>query len=331
MTKEEILACKLPGDLFSGPEKMQDEYMELAKTWHPDKSEGDGDVMSAINALHETGKIMKGIGEWDTTGKRYVELANGKQMKISYLQENDFLLGKEYICASACVYVLNHWGTSKIPGLPAFEFPSGRQEEFERYLPNIMASHRSKGGSTILAFGRRSHMFRLRDVLKYYDGVIPPKHVAWIISSLYNLCCFFKYNGIVHNSINIDTYFVSPSKHIGTLIGGWWYHGKEGGPMSRVPALTHMVMKSTVKSKKENSYSTDLECVKLIGRELLGSSLIRGLDKDVPWQMINFVRTSAGDDPIAEYGLWMKMLEGCYGKRKFIDMDVKPEKIYPST
>lgn len=333
MNKEQILACKMPGDLFSAPDKVEEEYVVLAKQWHPDKG-GSNEVMSAINAMHESAKIMIKLGRWDVSNKRFIELSDGKSLKINFLKENDFQIGMEYICASACVYVLNKDESATIPGFPTFEYPAGREEEFERYIPKLVASHRSKNNEVILAVYKRPHMFCLSDVLEYHGGKIPPKHVAWILSSLYNLCCFFKYNGIVHNGISLDTYFVSPSKHIGALLGGWWFHGKEGESMVRVPMPTHMVMKSSVKVRKKNDYSTDLECVKLIGRQLLGdaggSALIRGLDKSTPWQMINFVRTPSSDDPMIDYGLWSKVLRDCFGERKFIEMDVKSEEIYPS-
>ena len=328
MTKDNILCCKLPGDMFSSPSEMDKEYIELAKKWHPDKPGGSIEVMTAINALRETGLIMIKLGQWDAHHSRHIELIDGKEMKINFLKENDFLLGKEYICASACVYVFD----SFVPKIPSFLFPSKtREEELLRYIPKVLASYTSKAGSHVLAIDKRPHMFCLRDVMKFY-GTVPPRHVAWIISSLYNLCCFLKYNKMVHNAINLDTYFISPSKHIGNLTGGWWYHTYEGDVMERVPADTYSVMSSSTKESKRSSYGTDLECVKLIGRSLLGSpggsELYR--NEDVPKKMIQFLRTVSSDNAVEEYKLWGDMLRECYGARKFIDMEIDLKKIYPS-
>lgn len=56
MTAESILKSKLPGDLFSSPDALEDEFRALAKRWHPDKPGGNQAVMDHIMGLREEGK-----------------------------------------------------------------------------------------------------------------------------------------------------------------------------------------------------------------------------------------------------------------------------------
>lgn len=101
--------------------------------------------------------------------------------------------------------------------------------------------------------------------------------------------------------------------------------------MRAAPYGVYSVMPSDVKKSRHGSYRTDLECIKLIGRTLLGnpsgSSLY--LDKDVPKPMINFLRSITSGMAVDDYKSWTDTLEECFGPKKFIEMNIVKSDIYP--
>lgn len=333
LTGAEIIACKEPGDLFSSPEKMEGEYDRLAKRWHPDKPDGSHDTMAKINELYQEGKNQIKAGLWKSSTQRLFTLKNDSMLRVNFLKEIVFEIGTMYICESACVFVIEK-EYNKYISFPKFKYPSQkREEEFYRYLPKVLSTYDIIGGRKIIAIDKPADVFSLRDIHYYYGGTVPSRHVAWILSSLYNLASFFRYNRIVHNGINIDSYFICPEMHSGILIGGWWYHTYFGKPMKAVPATTYSVMTLWAKKNKKSDFLTDLECIKLIGRTLLGSPSGSKLysNTDAPGPMVNFLRTLSSDDAVNEYKAWGEVLEECFGPRKFVEMNIDRKIIYPAS
>lgn len=330
MNEKEILRCKLPGDLFTSGEKMEEEFNELALQWHPDKPGGSGDVMAHINIMHEAGKNLIAKGEWLASNRRIISLANKKLMSINFLKEKPFELGMQYICEAAALFVVKKEFINFLR-FPKFKYAHKRmQEEFERYVPKIIATYDSSDGSKIVAIDKPDDVFSLSDILSYYKGKVPPRHVAWILSSMYNLCCFLKYNRITHNGMTIDSYYICPKLHSGILIGGWWYYTAHRERMSATPPEVYSVMPSDVKKSGHGSYRTDLECIKLIGRTLLGNSSGSSLylDKDIPKPMINFLRSITSGHAVEDYKVWTDILQECFGPKKFIEMLIDKNDIY---
>ncbi len=331
--ESEIIACKHPGDLFSSPEKMEGEYDKLAKTWHPDKPGGSHDAMAKINELYQEGKDLIRGGVWKSSIQRLFTLKDGPSLRVNFLKEVAFEIGTMYICDAACIFVIEK-EYNKYISFPKFKFPSQkREEEFSRYLPRVLSTYDLIDGRRIVAIDKPQDVYSLRGIHYYYGGTVPSRHVAWILSSLYNLCCFLRYNRLVHNGINIDSYFICPEMHSGMLIGGWWYHTAFGKRMKAVPSTTYSVMTSRTKSNKKSDFITDLECVKLVGRTLLGSPSGSKLysNTDIPGPMLNFLRTISSDDAVKEYKEWGSVLTESFGPRRFVEMNIDRGVIYPQS
>jgi hypothetical protein len=330
MKKEEILKCKLPGDLFTSADKMDSEFSELAIQWHPDKPGGSTEVMAHINYLRSNGKLLIASGEWLASNNRVISLVNNKSVSINFIKECEFELGHQYICESTVLFVLKNEFVN-MTNFPTFKYINKRmQDEFDRYIPKVVASYKAKNGSAVVAIHKPDCTYPLNSIIKYYNGFVPPKHVAWIISSLYNFCCFLWYNRISHNGITTDSYYINPEMHYGVLIGGWWYNVKHREKMIATNPEVYSVMPCDVKKSKHGSYRTDLECVKLIGRKLLGS--VSGstlyLNKDIPKPMIDFLRCVTLGDPVKDYAEWGKVLEKSFGPRRFAKMDIDQDKLF---
>lgn len=172
-------------------------------------------------------------------------------------------------------------------------------------------------------------MLRLRDVLSFYGGALPDRHAAWILSRLYNLACYLDFSGLTHNAISLENWFISPQSHKGALLGGWWYTVPRGEPMLGVPESTYTVLPPQVRIDKRGSVRTDLECIRGVGRELLGDRTgSRLMTSNVPRAFIEWLRGAPADTAYQEYTRWERVLTKSYGRRRFVAMDLDSKTLY---
>ena len=85
------------------------------------------------------------------------------------------------------------------------------------------------------------------------------------------------------------------------------------------------VMPNKVKGNKEAGIDTDLESIKMIGRELCGEKNVVKFRElgDVPDSMKTFLTKGAGRDAYAEFQCWDKSLHESFGARRFVRMEYK--------
>jgi hypothetical protein len=336
MTSKYILDCKLPGDLFTDPKNLEKEFRELCKKWHPDKNKDPkaAEVQMKINAIHDLAEKQIAAGIWESTGKKVLK-SDGMDIVVDYQTENPFELGVMWVCNSAVVFYIKEeyqdMADHYVKFTKTFKFASKRmKDDVERYLPHVTSCKKLMDESIAIAVEKPDDIFLLNHVIKYYDGKIPPRHAAWILNTLYNLCCYFQHAGISHNALTVDNYFICPQHHSGVLLGGWFYSSKLGGNISYVPTSVFPVLPLKVIRSKKASRKIDLECIRLIGRTMLGDKNGNRLylDKDIPAPMVEFLRGIAGKDAIEEYKEWAKVLEASFGKRRFVEMRFDTEQFY---
>jgi hypothetical protein len=336
MTAEQILRCKQPGDLFSCPEKLDDEFKALSKEWHPDKNKDPqaAKVMAVINELHDIGKKMVSAGVWEAEGKKIMKLDDGKTLIINFDVEKMFELGTMYVGDANVVFLIKKEHKALVENyrlnVKSFKFASSRmKDDMKKYLPRITTELKTSDGDYVVAINKTEDVFLLESVLKYHGDRMDPRHVAWIMSGLYNNCCYLRYLGIAHNGFAVDSYFISPEFHSGLMLGGWWYTLPIGKKISCLPKDVYAVMPPSMRDKK-SSPLLDLECVKLIGRTLLGdkngTSLVK--DKDIPAPLTTFLRNMSSDDALEEYKKWGQVLTDSFGKRRFVKMDLDKQGLY---
>ena len=187
-------------------------------------------------------------------------------------------------------------------------------------MPHIKYQFETHDGRYCLIVDKTPDVFLLSDILAYYKETIPDRHAAWIISRLCNLCCYFNYLDIAHNGLTLQTCFISPALHTILPLGGWWYTAKEGEKMLGVPKDIYDVMPVKAKSDKISCARTDLEALKLIGRQIVDK-------KEAPKPMLEFLN-SGSTDAIQEFGKWSLALDDSYGKRRFVEMKIDKTDIY---
>lgn len=301
-------------------------YRQLAFEWHPDQSKDPraAEVFSHLTKLHETAidKFLKGY--WGALGVSEVQAKNGALSIFKWKARHHFELGEFFVADKFARFFLerDHHRFFRNAEVVKFYYSSTRmQQEFERYLPKDIETNETKEGRWSWKVAKPKEYILLADVLSHCGGTIEPKHVAWILSSLYNICCYLSHAEISHQDISPKSYFIDPVTHTGMLLGGWWFHAKIGTNVSRIPKRTFDVMPWALRSMKAAHPGTDLELVRLTGRELLGKA-------DCPKPMRAWLNGIAGEDAQIEYKKWGEVLKESFGARRFTAWNLDSEAIY---
>lgn len=314
-----------PGDLIEAKTK----YRELAKEWHPDTNKFK-DATRVFQQITELYALAVKQIEAGTFGGKSV-LKTGGQV-IPYLRCKTFELGQMYIGEDHVTYVVDKahkpFYDNGVANSSIFSFKNDKMKnEIARYLPRNVTTFKTDDKHLGLKVPKTKDLLLLRDVLDYF-GEMPPKHAAWVGSTMHNLACYLHWAGVVHGDIGPDTYFISPSLHSGALLGGWWYASKVGKKLSVVPRRTHDWLPWEVRTKKLALHETDLELIRATVRELVGDITGRKFGKEVPKQMSKWLKTVASSAAVDEYSSWIKMLEDSFGKRKFTPLELTQEQLY---
>lgn len=330
---KEILIMKEPYELFEIHENhIRKQYIELMKIYHPDlhyNSKLYIEVCSKINELYN--KALEDINKGITIENDLVKLkgTDGESYCMKYSICHRFELGEMYIGSNAVMYVLEkeyeYLNNNYIEKVKTIKYANEcMKEEFIRYIPKIIKNFNTKEKS-ILIIDKDKDLYSLRDVLNFYNKKIPSRHAAWILNSLYNITCFINFNNLNHNGITIDNYFISPKNHSGVLLGGWWYATYKHEEMKGVCKDVYSVMNDYIKEIKLSNTTLDLECIKLIGRTILGDKTGIKLvsEKSIPKELTLWVRGACSNNSYKEYEDYNKVLNEAFGKRKFIEMEIE--------
>lgn len=338
LTAQDILRCTEPGEIF--PEDaagIKAEYARLAKLWHPDyngNSAESNEVMIKINALYERAMELILSGKWRKPGFLRLHCRDGKTRELKYRSESAFELGTMYICDSVVAYIVEsrfkELYTNAERRIKGLEFADANMKaEMAKYLPEIISQFETLDGKLGMVVKKDPDMLRLEDVLSYYNGKMPDRHVAWILGSLYNLACYLDYAGITINAISTASYFISPKGHCGAILGGWWFAVPAGTQMLGVPEKIYDILPPIVANTRRSSIQTDLEAIRLMGRELLGDRTgMRLEDFGVPEPLAVWLRGASAETAFEEYARWARVLDESYGVRKFVKMELDADKIY---
>ena len=332
----DILSIIRPEQLFTGDKDTATlEYRKLCSKWHPDKNPGvDPKVIAHINVLFKHAIELLEKGVWEIPGVITINDVNGKTFNFKYKSKRENDIGITYIGDNFVAFFITKdnadlyaIGKKRISNL---KYANDKmKQEMSRFMPSIHVEHETSE-HLVMIMKKTPDMFLLRDVLEYFDNKMDPKHVAWVVSRLYNICCYLKYAKIVHNGISIDSVFISPQHHTACLLGNWWFSAEENSKLIAVPSITANIA-STLIDKKIAVGKIDLEMLRAVGLTLLGdiygSKLLA--DKNIPREMLTWFRTSSSSDAFNEYETWMtKVLINSFGSRKFVKLDVDSNKIY---
>lgn len=311
MTPSQILAIPVnqPWRLFSNPSVFKDTARELRRAWHPNLNHDPqaDKVMAHINVL---------IDAWEDPANR-----------TGYLSKHDVPgVGSFIVQPEKVVYTFdddaldlraNAWNTK-------FKFPSDRIRDdmkhlfpvFDRIEPNE------------LWFKKSASELNLADVINFL-GSLPPKHVAWVMSRLYNLACYLSISNMAHVDISLQNLYADTAKHSVHLYGGWWFgrsfDTKALGAPKWVTGLSKEFASTGIPTRRLVSQQ-----IKEVGKLLLGATSPGSLmqNKNVPSAMTTWLLEPCSLDPIKEYATWGRCLEASFGPRKFVPLILTEKDIY---
>lgn len=330
MTREEIEGLRSYRDIFnSSKEENKRIYKEIVKEWHPDRYMRYGDREKIEEAELVMRKINKLYEEYKNSINRYKEKTfktlEGKEVRMKYIKEEINEIGVVYIGKRVVVYEIGedkrkyYDNYRKI--VEGFRYGDEKmREEMEKYLP-IGVKYKEIEGGALIIIDKGEEYIRLKDIIENYGERMTGRVMSWIISSLYNIVCYYEWSKKVQNGITEDNVYITMKNHASKIIGGYWYSGIVGERMIGCKKETYEIMPFKNKRDKENGYKTDLESIRLIGRKMMNK--VREVMKEY------FKSVVVNESAIEEYRLWNKVLDKAYGKkREFVKMEVTNEEIY---
>ena len=336
-TTAQILNAKYPCDIFSAKDetKIKKEYKALLMNFHPDLSGNKGIKKSVanectiiINDLYN--KIKDNFDSWDdkTVIMFQAEITN-KKYKIKTLYEDTFVMGRYYITENNLVYVIDgkykKFYDNFIDSINKIKFPSiSTEESYKNFLPEIKYNFKDIDGNYIIILKKHGEIYPLRKVLNYFGGSLNERHIAWVLSRLYDFTCLMKYNNLSFNGIDIDNLFIDTENHTLRFYGMFYIKEIDekliGVPKSVLPLLN---------KDKISDIKTDLQSIRLISRLLYndeyGSKIF--MSSTLPSPLKKWMMTDASGDPVKEYENWDKCIVDSFGPKKFFTLKIEKNKI----
>lgn len=338
MTADSILKIPEfePEHLFPKDEsEAKDKYHELMLLWHPDtnKAPEAQQVSDHLIKLYKKACEKIRLGTWALPNCLLLKGEDGKERKIKFRRKRKFEIGEmyygnkvlAYVVRSDCADLFDN-ALNQIKRLKYAD--SDMEQQFSRYMPAILDSFKTSDGNRVLVLAKTDDVFLMRDVLEA-KSPIDPRHVAWMVSSLHNILCYFNYTEICHNAISLDTCFISPKYHSVLVLGGWWYSTKHKTKIKALPSRSITYAPSDILRGKISSPKLDLTLLRITAREMLGDISGTALPSTVPKAMASFLKGCSSGNPIEDYKNWSsKTLIDSFGQRKFLEFDVDQKDIY---
>lgn len=330
----DILKAKEPEGIFTSPEKVREEYRNLAREWHPDRNKDKNatDVLAHINILYESALKKIDSGTWTVPGLINFVDVKGKKYQVRYKKHHTFELGEIYYGEKALVFTVKtefadlfHNGRQTIKNLKYQN--AAMKEEFERFFPKVITTFETHT-HCVMVCEKTEDVFMLSDVKDHFDGKIDPKHIAWMQTRLHNIACYLEWAKLTHNDISPMTVFVSPEHHTILLLGGWWWAAPVGAKLTALPSRTHRFTPPDILRNKQADTRVDLTLNRIMGRDLAGDITGLNMSPDLPVPMKNYFRFPTTGSAKADYKALDKVLHDSFGARRFVKMEVTKNDIF---
>lgn len=319
-------------ELFTGGwDEMKAAYRRLVHRWHPDHNADPQahEVFIRVQSLYQaaTRRKREALVEFTTN--------TGQRFQFHSQQKTRFELGSVYRGRGSLGYFLEKHHDDK-----ALHFQrmiqnlvfanDAMKTQISPCLPSLRGVYQGDLGSLVV-IRRDQEGILLRDVLDHYISqgrAIDPRHVGWILNCLHNLACFFSHTGIAHQGIGLDTVWINPRKHSVQLLGGWFHSLAIGGRIHALPGYSASFAPRSYLEGKVATGRLDQECIRGIGRTLLGDASGQRFDRKTPKQITSLLRLPATGTALEEYQRWKQALLASYGPPKFVAMELSFSDIY---
>jgi len=343
MEKEEILNASSYSDIFKDKKTFKKEYASLILKFHPDKNNDPDSIKVSIklNQFYAEAKKHLVNDTWGIIGNTLiVKKTEDASQKITYRYSFDSEVGKVYVGNKIIVYQFDDkkYYSRYLDAVNSIKYQDTAMEEyFSRFLPKIHDHFESLDGKYYIVLKKTEEVYPLNLVADVFSK---KEHSAWIMTRLLNICILLYANGFVHNGICIDNCFVSLKDHGLSLLGGWQFACPEGVKMTGTTLEIYNNLPDDIKNDKIARYITDIECSKMIVKNLLGDNTFLGLEKICGESMARFLaqtkrnnvtisRRFFGSDvfekmertPLDELREWEKVKKKTFPKPEFIRID----------
>jgi hypothetical protein len=347
LSAEKILELTVPESLFSqSSHEAKCEYRLLARLWHPDlnRTTEAAVVFAHLSQLYRLARQKVKNGDWQEPAEKVEEQIDGtKKFKAldGSIKSVESKVSRRF--ELGMMHIGDHSVTFEVDNAFKDLYRSGckqiRAQRFQNKsmaiemgpcLPQILDSFRT-ATSRVLVLRKTPDQLLLADVHRHFSNKMAPEHVGWILNVLYNISCYLRWTGTTHNAITLLTVFVSPLRHSGMLLGGWWYAMPAGERLHALPDEVIPFAPPDVLMNKRADPRLDLESIKAIGRRLLGDALGAHLSADpsLPPRFLDWLRLPSNGNAVEDYRDWKyEVLESCFGRPRFIKLPLDSNILY---
>lgn len=346
----EILGFTRANQLFpKDPDEAEALFKKLRSEWHPDKNKDPkaNDVFTRINDLYNKVKVVasgKSL-DFDLVGEKVITI----RYKYSYSLVG---LGVAYVGVNGISYhivpeygdLVKNWDDNQVIVLDSIAgiAQAGRisaksYEDHLKLLQGPMVSYECSDGCWLVVQKIPRLYVPLRQLLEYYDGKMPAKQAAWVITRMFTSACMAEVCGMVTNSLTLDSMLVfpGPGAHGGVDMMGFGFYSVLDGKLKFLPEDNFEIYPQESLDKKQATSEVDVVLLKRTGLRLLGDASGVGtsllMDKEIPEVMVDFLRspTKKGTSTVDEYARWHnEVLIQAFGPRVFTEGGVTTEDIY---
>ena len=349
LSAKQLLGVSSPESLFSRVSNdAKQEYRALALTWHPDNSSMTEarEVFQHIVALYRAAQQKVLDGTWDEPYEKVEHETPGVKrvfcselnivFAIEYLTVRPFELGRMYIGDHSVTFeVENEFQDLFLNGRRRIRNLQFKDEsmavEMAKFLPQIEHVYKTEKFS-YLQVRKTPDQLLLADVLRHFSNRIEPiEHIGWILNILLHLSCYLEWSGLTHNDISPDTFFISPLRHSGMLLGGWWYATPVDDDLLALPERSLNFIPPDIIVNRKADLRADLELIKTVGREILGDQIGSSLafDADLPESIPAWLTLPSSRKAVDNYRTWKhEVLEECFGTARFVEMSLDSRELY---
>lgn len=340
LTAEQILSIPVdnPEHIFSINE-FKSQKMKIRSKWAPDRNRHTKatQVFQHLQKMFKVAETKIENNEWGGNSTILFTAYSGKQYELKYYKMHKFELGKMYIAKETIMYVVDEkYGDlfkNAIKRMDGIKYIDGRiANEFQRLMPELKLHTKADIGF-VLVIKKPPGAILMQDFIDHIqNNKIPPRHVAWIVNSLYNISVFFEMQGLCHNALMSTTLFIDPQNHAIFPLGGWWYSSVEGDRLKSIPSKLVPILPPTIFKEKKSHTEYDRDAIKALAIQCLGDDTLVGSkllsDKDIPNRITNWLRMPSIGTALMEYKEWEDILFKSFGKRKFIKCNLTFDHIY---
>lgn len=252
---------------------------------------------------------------WKNADAKQFQCSDGRMIEVRYLHTVSGKAADVYVSRSNIIFHMHgdstHTAESYRRMVSLLDYPSADVRSLSDFFPRVTGGFQLSDGTQLLVIAKDEDEYPL-----CLFGELSPRHTAWIISRLENICCVLEYSGLVHPNISLDTVFINPYTHQACLYGDWWDVVKKN---------TYSADGTHIARTSENLVGLRRTAAQLLDFPTL--SAVRHTDS-VPKALIDFLTGIPADTAYEDFAVWDATIEKAFGGRKFIRMDTDDEQIY---